>query len=218
MKKIEYKWIVLSCTTLGVLISIMSGSTLIIALPAIMKDLRAGMGIIMWVIMEYLLSITVLVPTIGRIADIIGTFWVLFQLKEMSVLPEKQTFDWGGTISFFISMLLFPIALSFGGFIGWINPYVLDRQYRLRRQTVLSPSQAFFIIAGVACHMKSFGVPFLSPIAPRTKINPDIIIKQPSWRLEKRGDFLNTPDRRRQPRVSRGWAKRNGGSQDDKGR
>jgi hypothetical protein len=36
MKNDNYKWIALSCTTLGALFSVLSGSTLMIALPVIM--------------------------------------------------------------------------------------------------------------------------------------------------------------------------------------
>lgn len=72
MKKIQYKWIALSCTTLGALFSVLSGSTLIIVLPDIMKDLHVGMNVIMWTVMIYMLVLTILVPAIGRIADIIG--------------------------------------------------------------------------------------------------------------------------------------------------
>ncbi|MEY8763856.1 MULTISPECIES: hypothetical protein [Clostridium] len=72
MKKKNYKWIALSCTTIGALFSVLSASTLMIALPVIMKDLNAGVGIIMWTIMGYMLSLTILVPSIGRIADMFG--------------------------------------------------------------------------------------------------------------------------------------------------
>jgi MFS family permease len=72
VKKIAYKWIALSCTTLGALFSVLSSSTLIIVLPDIMKDLHADMDIIIWTVMIYLLALTILVPTIGRIADMIG--------------------------------------------------------------------------------------------------------------------------------------------------
>ena len=65
MKKFEYKWIALSCTTLGALFSVLSGSTLIIALPAIMKDLNAGMDIIIWTVMIYMLVLTILVRPSG---------------------------------------------------------------------------------------------------------------------------------------------------------
>ncbi|WML37553.1 MFS transporter [Clostridium sp. OS1-26] len=72
MKNDKYKWIALSCTTLGALLSVMSGSTLVIALPIMMKDLNAGMGVVTWILMGYLLVLTILVPSIGRIADMVG--------------------------------------------------------------------------------------------------------------------------------------------------
>lgn len=228
MKKIQYKWIALSCTTLGALFSVLSGSTLIIVLPDIMKELHAGMDVIMWTVMIYMLVLTILVPAIGRIADIIGrkklyvsgfivftvgsllcgfamsgwqlilfrfvqsiggallvanstpivtdafpknelgkalgingmiisvasvigpilggamvsigwrsiffinipigiigTVWAGFQLKELDVLPEKQTFDWKGTSTFTIGMTSLLMALTLGSFTGWFKIPVL---------------------------------------------------------------------------------------------
>lgn len=228
MKQIQYKWMALSCTSLGALFSVLNGSMLIIALPAIMKDLKAGMGMIMWIIMSYMLAITIFVPAMGRMADIFGrkklyisgsiiftigsllcglsgtgiqllvfrvvqaiggsliiangapivadafpknelgkamginsmiisvaavigpilgglllhfgwrsvflinvpvgvfvSIWAGLKLKELDVLPQNQTFDWKGTIAFFVGMLAFLLALSFGGFIGWTNIFIV---------------------------------------------------------------------------------------------
>lgn len=228
MKKIEYKWIALSCTTLGALFSVLSGSTLVIALPAIMKDLNASMNIIMWTVMIYMLSLTILVPAIGRIADmigrkklyisgfvvftigsvlcgistdgwqlllfrfvqsiggsllvanstpivadafpknelgkamgingmvisvasvigpilgglfinigwryifyinipigILGTIWAAVQLKELDILPEKQKFDWSGTVTFTLGMTALLLALTFGAFEGWTGILII---------------------------------------------------------------------------------------------
>lgn len=227
-KKIAYKWIALSCTSLGTLFSVLSGSTLLIALPEIMRDLHADMSIIMWTVMIYMLMLTILVPSIGRIADmigrkklyvsgfviftigsvlcgfsmsgfellvfrfvqsiggalmvansapivadafpknelgralgingmvvsvssvigpilggfivglgwrwiffinlpvgIVGTIWAIIQLKELAVLPEKQKFDISGTVTFTVGMTVFLLALTFGGFLGWLNPLVI---------------------------------------------------------------------------------------------
>jgi MFS family permease len=68
----NYKWIALSCTSLGALLSILNGSMLILALPDIMRELHVGMGIILWIVIAYLLAITVLVPAIGRVTDMFG--------------------------------------------------------------------------------------------------------------------------------------------------
>ncbi|MDP4143790.1 MAG: MFS transporter [Bacillota bacterium] len=228
MKKDNYKWVALSCTSIGALFSVLSGNTLMIALPVIMKDLNASMNTMMWTIMGYMLLLTILVPSIGRIADmfgrkklyvsgfaiftaasllcalsangiqllifrliqaiggslimanstaivadafpkkelgkalginsmlisigavagpilggvligvgwrsifyinipigLIGTVWAAVQLKELNTIPEKQEFDLKGTLTFSIGMLALLTALSFGGFVGWINAFVI---------------------------------------------------------------------------------------------
>lgn len=228
MKQDKYKWIALSCTSIGALFSVLSGSTLMIALPVIMKDLNAGMAVVTWILMGYMLSLTILVPSIGRIADmfgrkklyvsgftiftlssflcaisqtgmqllifrliqsigaslmvanstaivadafpkkelgkamginsmiisiasivgpvlggflisigwrsifyinipigIIGTLWAAFQLKESAVEKKKQKFDFRGTVTFSVGMLALLIALSIGGFTGWLNAAVI---------------------------------------------------------------------------------------------
>lgn len=228
MTKDNYKWIALSCTTIGALFSVLSGSTLMIALPVIMKDLNASMSVVTWTLMGYMLAMTILVPSIGRMADmvgrkklyvsgfavftfasllcamsqtgmqlliyrmvqavggslmvanstaivadafpkkelgkalginsmiisiasiagpilggflitigwrsifyinipigIIGTLWAAFQLKESSVLSDTKKFDLKGTLTFTAGMLSLLVALSFGGFVGWINITVI---------------------------------------------------------------------------------------------
>ncbi len=72
MKQDRYKWIALSCTSMGALFSVLSGSTLMMALPVIMKDLKVGMALVTWILMGYMLAMTILVPSIGRIADMFG--------------------------------------------------------------------------------------------------------------------------------------------------
>ena len=193
-----------------------------------MKDLHASMDMIMWTVMIYMLSLTILVPAIGRVADmigrkklfisgflvftigsilcglsatgaqllmfrfiqsiggallvanstpivadafpknelgkamgingmiisvafvigpilggiflnfgwryifyinipigIIGTIWAIFQLKELDVLPEKQKFDWTGTILFTVGMTSLLLALTICGLYGLTNVTVL---------------------------------------------------------------------------------------------
>jgi EmrB/QacA subfamily drug resistance transporter len=71
-KRVEYKWIALSCTSIGALFSVLSGTTLIIALPEIMKDLKTSIALVMWVVMIYMFVLTIFVPLVGRLADMIG--------------------------------------------------------------------------------------------------------------------------------------------------
>jgi EmrB/QacA subfamily drug resistance transporter len=50
----------------------MTANALLIALPDVTADLNAPMILVIWVLMSYLLATTVLVPSIGRVADMIG--------------------------------------------------------------------------------------------------------------------------------------------------
>jgi len=72
MKKTEYKWIALSCTTLGAFFSVISANTFVIALPVIMTNLHANIQQIIWSMIGYMLVLIITVPAIGRVADMIG--------------------------------------------------------------------------------------------------------------------------------------------------
>ncbi len=53
---------------------------------------------------------------------------------------------------------------------------------------------------------KSFGVPFMAPMGPITKGEmADQILRAPIWRQEKRPDFLNVKNNKKQPPISRQW-------------
>ena len=78
MGRLEYKWIALSNTTLGMLLATINGSILLIAIP----DIFRGIGInplapgntsyLLWLILGFLVVIAVLVVSLGRLGDIYG--------------------------------------------------------------------------------------------------------------------------------------------------
>ncbi len=65
-----------------------------------------------------------------------------------------------------------------------------------------------FIFGGLACSLKSFGVPYFSPVAPKTTSGHDTIVRMPPWMQKTRPDFINTSDRTRMGKVVRGWVAR----------
>ncbi len=71
-RKIGYEWVVLSVTTIGALLASMQSSALLIALPELMGSLNIDFLTIMWVILAYMLMTTVMLPIVGRLADIYG--------------------------------------------------------------------------------------------------------------------------------------------------
>jgi len=77
-RRVAYKWVVLSCTTFGVLMAMINASSLLIALPAIFRGidlnpLDAGnFTYLLWILMGYGLVAAALVVTAGRIGDMYG--------------------------------------------------------------------------------------------------------------------------------------------------
>jgi EmrB/QacA subfamily drug resistance transporter len=70
--RIEYKWIALSVTTIGALMSSIDSTIVVLALPDMMVKLHADLIEMIWVIMAYILISTVFLLTFGRVADMLG--------------------------------------------------------------------------------------------------------------------------------------------------
>jgi spore germination protein KA len=62
-------------------------------------------------------------------------------------------------------------------------------------------------ILGLLINLKSFGVPIFAPVSPVTKEGADTLFRRPVWKQETRPDYVNPLDKRRQPKISRGWTK-----------
>jgi EmrB/QacA subfamily drug resistance transporter len=71
-RRIDYKWVVLSVTTIGALMAAIDSTIVILALPQMMEKLHADLVHMIWVIMAYILLSTVLLLTFGRVADMFG--------------------------------------------------------------------------------------------------------------------------------------------------
>jgi MFS family permease len=77
-RKLEYKWVALSNTTLGMLMATINGSILLIALPDIFRGIRidplapGNTSYLLWLILGFLVVIAVLVVSLGRLGDIYG--------------------------------------------------------------------------------------------------------------------------------------------------
>ena len=68
----NYKWIALLVASLGTLVGILNSSTLIIALPTLMVDLDTTLVNVTWILIVYMLVMTIFAPACGRLADIYG--------------------------------------------------------------------------------------------------------------------------------------------------
>ena len=62
-----------------------------------------------------------------------------------------------------------------------------------------------FVYTCILCSLKSFGVPYTAPYAPVTGVGQNGFFLNPTWRREKRADFLNTKRQTRQNHISMKW-------------
>jgi EmrB/QacA subfamily drug resistance transporter len=72
VRKLEYKWVALAVTSLGVLMSAIDATIVVLAVPTMMVDLHASLVEMIWVIMGYTLTTTSLLLGLGRLADMFG--------------------------------------------------------------------------------------------------------------------------------------------------
>jgi EmrB/QacA subfamily drug resistance transporter len=94
----SYRWWALSTTSLGALLASLNTSTLVIALPDLMRSLHIGVLDVTWVLLSYMLTQTVAVLTVGRLGDMWGrkrlyvTGFVAFTV--MALLSGLATNGW----------------------------------------------------------------------------------------------------------------------------
>ncbi len=66
-------------------------------------------------------------------------------------------------------------------------------------------SLALIIFMACAVSLNSFGVPYFSQLAPKTKKNRNLLVRWPIWKQEQRPDYADPLDKKRQPKISRKW-------------
>ncbi len=78
MRGLDYKWVALSNTTLGMLIATINASILLIALPDIFRGIRidplapGNTSYLLWLILGFIVVMAVLLVSLGRLGDMYG--------------------------------------------------------------------------------------------------------------------------------------------------
>ncbi len=72
--KIDYrhKWYVLAATGMGIFLGTIDGSIVNISLPTLVDDFNTSFTAVQWVVLSYLLTVTTLMLSVGRLADMKG--------------------------------------------------------------------------------------------------------------------------------------------------
>jgi MFS family permease len=106
-QRIDYKWIALSNTTVGVLLATIDSSIMLIAMPAIFRGIRlnplapGNSFYLLWMILGYLVVSSVLVVSLGRLGDIFGRVrmynlgFVIYTLASLLLTVDWMTGNLG---------------------------------------------------------------------------------------------------------------------------
>ena len=73
-KTIDYsrKWYVMAAVAMGIFLSTIDGTIINVALPTLVRDLNADFPTVQWVMLSYLLTLAILLLTMGRLGDMVG--------------------------------------------------------------------------------------------------------------------------------------------------
>ncbi|ARM74768.1 MFS transporter [Acidianus manzaensis] len=122
----EYKWIALSNTTIGVLMAAINGTIIIISLPAIFRGIDinplTSFQYLLWILMGYNIVTATLLVSFGRLSDIYGRVrlynlgFLIFTIGSILLFLTPNTGDLGA-----IELISFRIVQGIGGAFLFAN-------------------------------------------------------------------------------------------------
>ena len=126
--RLEYKWIALSNTTLGMLIATINSSILLIALPDIFRGINidplapGNTSYLLWLIMGFMVAMAVLLVSLGRLGDIYGRVR-MFNLgfATFTVFSILLSVTWMDGSSAALWMIVMRIGQGVGGAFLFAN-------------------------------------------------------------------------------------------------
>jgi spore germination protein KA len=110
------------------------------------------------------------------------------------------------------------IVIALTGLASYSIPdYRLASAFRLSRfifvllamsMGLVGVACGLLLFIAMLCSVKSFGVPYLAPLAPKAVSGGDVILRSSTYNQRRRPDELNTKDEIRQKASSRFWVKK----------
>src|SRR6476661_10313318 len=122
LHKVDYKWIALSNTTLGVTMAALNSSIVLISLPAIFRGLNVNplepseSGYLLWMLLGYMVITATLLVTLGRLSDMWGRVrlynvgFVIFTIGSVLLFMTPSSGNAGA-----LEMILFRLVQGIGG-------------------------------------------------------------------------------------------------------
>ncbi|MEM0156681.1 MAG: MFS transporter, partial [Thermoplasmataceae archaeon] len=129
---VDQKWIALSNTTLGQLVATINTSVIIVALPPIFNGIGlnplspGSFSYLLWVIMSYMIVISVLLVTMGKLSDMFGRVrlfnlgFLVFTLGSILLYLTPGREDTGA-----LEIIIFRIIQAVGGSFIMANSFAI---------------------------------------------------------------------------------------------
>jgi EmrB/QacA subfamily drug resistance transporter len=144
----DYKWVALSNTTLGVLMSSLDGNIVLIALPTIARELPGTSLLdLLWIILGYQLVTAAVLVNFGRLADMFGRVKLYnFGFALFTAGSALCGFSQSG-----IQLIIFRIIQALGGAFLFSNSaaIITDAFPDNERGKALGINQVAFVVGGV---------------------------------------------------------------------
>ncbi len=119
---IDYKWIALSNTTMGMLIATLNATSILIAMPVIFRGINinpldaANFSYLLWLLMGYMVVSAVLVVTAGRLGDMYGrtrVYNIGFAIFTVSAIGLSAVWSQGSAGA--IELIVLRMVQAVGG-------------------------------------------------------------------------------------------------------
>ena len=125
---VEYKWTVLSNTTIGVLMATIDGTIVLISLPAIFNGIKinalapGSFEYLLWLLFGYSIVTATLLVTFGRVSDMLGRVrlynlgFAIFTVGSLLAAFTPTLGDLGA-----MELIVFRVVQGVGGAFLWSN-------------------------------------------------------------------------------------------------
>lgn len=125
---VQYKWVALSNTTIGVLMASINSTIMLISLPAIFRGINidpfqsSSFVYLLWILMGYMIVTAVMLVTVGRLSDIFGRVrlfnlgFLIFTVGSIMLFITPNKGDLGAQ-----EIIIFRMIQAIGGSFLFAN-------------------------------------------------------------------------------------------------
>ena len=125
---VQYKWVALSNTTIGVLMASINSTIMLISLPAIFRGINidpfssGSFVYLLWILMGYMVVTAVMLVTVGRLSDIFGRVrlfnfgFLIFTIGSILLFITPNKGDLGAQ-----EIIIFRMVQAIGGSFLFAN-------------------------------------------------------------------------------------------------